>query len=151
MERERQEGHPAIGCPVLGELSEDAVVVRAAYRAISEGDAPALDHLVNPGVVWVHPAVSRLPFDGTSCGLAAVLAGGFHCRNGSIPPFTAETFLELGDGVLVVGRFFEGDGQGSEKPFLHECFVRGGKIVTIREYPAGEGGLQEQGPSPKGG
>jgi ketosteroid isomerase-like protein len=138
-EREGQEGHPAIRCPVLGELSEDVAVVRAAYRAISEGDALALDRLVAPGVVWVHPAVSRLPFDGTSCGLAAVLAGGFHCRDGSVPPFAAETFLELGDGVLVVGRFLGDEGTGRERPFLHECFVRSGRIVTIREYPTDDG------------
>jgi ketosteroid isomerase-like protein len=137
MKRQEQEGHSAIKCPVAGELSEDAVVVRAVYRAIGEGDASALARLVDPGVVWVHPLVARLPFDGTSCGLAAVLAGGFRRRDGSGPPFAAESFLEFGDGVLVVGRFFGGNGAGGERPFLHECFVRGGKIVTIREYPAG--------------
>lgn len=24
-----------------------------------------------------------------------------------------------------------------EEPFLHECLVRGGKVIRIREYPAG--------------
>lgn len=142
MERERRgEARPGIPCPVLGELSEDVAVVRATYRAIAEGDAVALDRLVDPGVVWVHAAVSRLPFDGTCCGLAAVLAGGFRRREGSAPPFAADTFVELGDGVLVVGRFFAVEGSvgedAGERPFLHECFVRGARLVTIREYPAG--------------
>lgn len=47
--------------------------------------------------------------------------------------------MEFGDGVLVVGRFLgwnEADGEKAEEPFLHKCFVRGGKIVRIREYPA---------------
>jgi len=136
VERKEQEEYPGIECPVAGELAGDTAVVRAAYRAVSEEDAAALDRLVDPGVVWVHPMTARLPFDGTSCGLAAVLSGCFRRRDGGGPPFVAETFVELGDGVLVAGRFFEGERADVERPFLHECYVRNGRIFLIRGYPA---------------
>jgi len=78
--------------------------------------------------------VARLPFDGTRRGLPAVLAAAFrHDEDGTGPEISAETFLEFGDGVLVAGRFLDGP---VEEPFLHECSVRGGKVVLIREYPA---------------
>jgi hypothetical protein len=65
---------------------------------------------------------------------ATVLRAAFRRdEDGTGPELCAETFLEFGDGVLVAGRFLGGP---VEEPFLHECFVRGGKVVLIREYPA---------------
>lgn len=118
----------------LGESFEDAVVVRALYRALEEGDVPALTRHTDPRIAWVHPLVARLPFDGTRRGLRPVLRAAFRRdESGAGPAVSAETFLEFGDGVLVAGRFLDGS---AEEPFLHECFVRGGKVVLIREYPA---------------
>lgn len=122
------------------ELAEDAAVVRAMYRAIEEGDARALARHAEPEIGWVHPMVARLAFDGTRRGLPHVLRSAFRREaDGTGPRVSAETFLEFGDGVLVAGRLFEdrgANGASSEKPFLHECFVRGGRVVQIREYPA---------------
>jgi ketosteroid isomerase-like protein len=132
------EGRPRQGgAPLPGELSEDAAVVRAMYRALEERDPGTLARLAHPGIEWVHPLVTRLPFDGTLRGLNLVLRAAFR-RNGSEGPRVwAGTFLELGDGVLVVGRFLEGIGaEETEEPFLHECHVKGGRVVRIREYPA---------------
>jgi len=132
-------GRPTHGDPpVPGEFLEDAATVRAAYRALEDGDGPAVARHVDPRVEWVHPAVVRLPFDGVLRGLPSVLRAAFR-RNedGSGPRISADSFLELGDGVLVVGRFAVGeDTEEAEAPFLHECSVRGGRIVRIREYPA---------------
>ena len=123
------------GTPDAGEVSEDADVVRAMYRALEERDAPALARHTDPRITWVHPLVARLPFDGTRRGLQTVLRAAFRrdAADGTGPEVSAETFLEFGDGVLVAGRFLDGP---VEEPFLHECFVRGGKVVLIREYPA---------------
>ncbi len=126
------------GLPLPGELSEDATTVRAAYRALEEGDERARARYLDPGVEWVHPMVTHLPFDGTLRGLPSVLRAAFR-RNedGTGPRTSAGTFLEFGDGVLVAGRFLGDDGAGEPgEPFLHECFVRGGRIDRIREYPA---------------
>lgn len=124
------------GPPVAGELAEDVTTVRAAYRALEEGDETAVNRYVDPRVEWVHPAVTRLPFDGTVRGLPHVLRAAFRRdEDGGGPRVSADTFLEIGDGVLVAGRFLQ-DGEGRGEPFLHECSVRAGKISLIREYPA---------------
>jgi len=104
------------------------------YRALEEGDVPAFTRHTDPRISWVHPMVARLPFDGTRRGLQTVVRAAFRRDvDGTGPAVSAETFLEFGDGVLVAGRFLDGS---TEEPFLHECFVRGGKVVLIREYPA---------------
>lgn len=133
------EGRPRRGAaPVPGEFLEDAATVRAAYRALEAGDVRTLGRHLDPQVAWVHPAATRLPFDGVLRGLPSVLRSAFR-RNegGGGPRVFADTFLELGDGVLVVGRFAGGPGaEVAEAPFLHECSVRDGRIFRIREYPA---------------
>lgn len=132
-------GRPRHGAfPVPGELAEDVSTVRAAYRALEDGDERTLNRYVDPQVEWVHPAVTRLPFDGIIRGLPSVVRAAFR-RNedGDSPRVSVDTFLEFGDGVLVAGRFLGGrGGEEAEEPFLHECFVRGGRIERIREYPA---------------
>jgi len=124
--------------PVPGEFREDAATVRAAYRALESGDVRALARYLDPGVEWIHPAATRLPFDGLVRGLPAVLRSAFRrSDDGTGPRASADTFLELGDGVLVVGRFAVAHAaEGAEAPFLHECSVRDGRILRIREYPA---------------
>lgn len=124
--------------PVPGEFVEDTETVRAAYRALEDGGARAVARYADPRIEWVHPAVAHLPFDGVLRGLPSVLRSAFR-RNedGSGPRIFADTFLELGDGVLVVGRFAGGPGaEEDQAPFLHECSVRDGRIYRIREYPA---------------
>ena len=124
------------GLPAAGELAEDLPTVRAAYRALEAGDEQALNRYLDPRVEWVHPAVTHLPFDGTMRGLPAVLRAAFRRdEDGNGPRVSADTFLEIGDGVLVAGRFLK-DGDKEGEPFLHECSVRGGRIERIREYPA---------------
>ncbi len=133
------EGDPNEGeSPYFGEDSEDASVVRAMYRALEDGDTQVLACCADASIEWIHPMVTRLPFDGTRHGLPAVLQGAFRRGlAGTGPRIRAETFLEFGDGVLVAGRFYgsheEQDGP-SEEPFLQECFVRSGKVIRIREY-----------------
>lgn len=126
------------GAPLAAELLEDATVVRAMYRALAEDDETAFARLVDPEVCWVHPLVTRLPFDGTRRGPAAVVRAAFRRdEEGDGPSVRAETFLELGDGVLVAGRFLAGpDAEGEDEPFLHECCVRDGRVALIRGYPA---------------
>jgi ketosteroid isomerase-like protein len=125
------------GLPTAGELAEDVTTVRAAYWAVEAGDQQALTRYLDPRIEWVHPAVTRLPFDGILRGLPAVLRSAFR-RNedGTGPRVSADTFLEIGDGVLVAGRFLETGRQETGEPFLHECSVRGGRVERIREYPA---------------
>jgi ketosteroid isomerase-like protein len=148
----RNGGFPA------AEAVEDAAVVRAMYRALEDGDALAFARRAAPEIEWIDPLVTRLPFDGTRRvrwmhpmvarlsssgtrrGLPAVVQSAFRRdADGTGPRISAETFLEFGDGVLVAGRLL-GQGRAEdephEAPFLHECFVRGGKVVRIREYPA---------------
>lgn len=132
-------GRPRHGTfPVPGEFQEDTVTVRAAYGALEAGDARTLARYLDPRVEWVHPAATRLPFDGIVRGLPAVLRSAFRrSDDGGGPGASAGTFIELGDGVLVVGRFaVEHGAEGAEAPFLHECSVRNGRISRIREYPA---------------
>lgn len=125
----RSEGAPA------AETAEDVTVVRALYRALERGETSALDLYADPEISWVHPMVARLPFDGTRRGMRAVLKNAFlRDADGTGPRVSAETFVELGDGVLVAGRLI--GGSSNEKPFLHECAVRGGRVVLLREYPA---------------
>jgi ketosteroid isomerase-like protein len=129
-------GRPRHGAfPVPGELQEDVSTVRAAYAAIEAADERAVTRFIDREVEWVHPAVTHLPFDDIVKGLPAVVRGAFRKNeDGSGPRVSAETFLEFGDGVLVAGRFI-GE-YGVEDPFLHECSVRAGRIILIREYPA---------------
>jgi len=126
------------GLPAAGELAEDATPVRAVYRALEEGDARKAARYMDARVEWVDPTVVRLPFDGVLRGLPSVLRAAFRRdEDGVGPRVFADTFLEMGDGVLVVGRFAGGeDAEGTEAPFLHECSVRAGRVVRIREYPA---------------
>ena len=139
-DRDRHEApvrHRRGGTPPPAELSEDADVVRAVYRALEAGDLETFSLLVDPDVGWIEPAVTRLPFDGTRRGLPSVLRAAFRRKeDGTDPHISAETFLELGDGVLVAGRFLS---EGGEETFLHESLVRRGKIYLIRGYPAGIG------------
>jgi ketosteroid isomerase-like protein len=124
------------GLPAAGELAEDVTTVRAAYQAAEKGDEEALAHCLDPQVEWVHPAVTRLPFDGVLRGMPAVLRAAFRRdEDGKGPQVSADSFLEIGDGVLVAGRFFR-DSVKEGEPFLHECSVRSGRIKRIREYPA---------------
>ena len=110
------------------------------YRALEEGDDSIFERCLDPQAEWINPMVARLPFDGVRRGLPAVLHHAFRRgADGAEPRVSAETFLEFGDGVLVVGRFLGWGGaeaEEAEEPFVHECFVRGGRIVRIREYPA---------------
>ena len=126
------------GLPAAGELAEDVTPVRAVYRALEEDDPQRAARYLDPRVEWVDPAVTRLPFDGVLRGLPSVLRTAFRRKDdGDNPRLIADTFLEMGDGVLVVGRFAGGeDAEGTETPFLHECSVRAGKVIRIREYPA---------------
>jgi ketosteroid isomerase-like protein len=112
--------------------------VRAVYRALEAGDPQEAARHMDPQVEWVDPAVTRLPFDGVLRGLPCVLRAAFRrAEDGDGPRVFADTFLEMGDGVLVVGRYSGGeDTDGSEEPFLHECSVRAGRVIRIREYPA---------------
>lgn len=130
----RNEGLPT------AEATEDVTVVRAIYQALEKGDVPVLARYAEPSIEWMHPMVTRLPFDGTRRGLTAVLRSAFRRDTDGIGPrVLAETFLELGDGVLVVGRLLDVgrvEDEPNEVPFLHECFVRGGRVARIREYPA---------------
>lgn len=121
------------GSPATGEFTDDATTVRAAYRALEAGDERAASRYLDPKVAWVHPAVTRLPFDGVRRGLPAVLRAAF--RRGTGWRLSADTFLEMGDGVLVAGRFVA-EGAGDGEPFLHECSVSGGRISCVRGYPA---------------
>ncbi len=136
----RHEGGPGDGgSPAAAEITEDAAVVRSMYGALEEDDEQALAGCVDPRIEWIHPMVTRLPFDGARHGLPTVLRDAFRrAADGGEPRVSAETFLEFGDGVLVVGRLLGRsgmEGEPAEKPFLHECFVRGGKVIRIREYP----------------
>ena len=125
------------GLPSAGDLAEDVTTVRAAYQALEVGDEEALTRYLDTQVEWVHPAVTRLPFDGVLRGLPSVLRSAFRRGEDGTggPRVSADTFLEIGDGVLVAGRFLR-DGVKEGEPFLHECSVRGGRIERIREYPA---------------
>ena len=126
------------GLPAAGELAEDVTAVRTVYRALEEGDPHEAARHMDPRVEWVDPTVVRLPFDGVLRGLPSVLRAAFR-RNedGGGPRVFADTFLEMGDGVLVVGRFAgDEDAEGAEAPFLHEYTVRAGRVIRIREYPA---------------
>ncbi len=127
-------GRPLHGAsPVAGELHEDVSTVRATYATVEAGDEEALSRYMGSRIEWAHPAVTRLPFDGIVLGLPSVLRAAFRRdENGAGPRISADTFVELGAGVLVAGRFFCGAG---EEPFLHECSVRAGRIERIREYP----------------
>ena len=121
------------GSPPPSELFMDADTVRAMYRSIEEEDLGALSGLVDRDVDWIDPAVARLPFDGTRRGLPSLLRAAFRRgRDGTGPPISADTLVELGDGVLVAGRFLT---DPEPEPFLHECLVRGGRIVCVRGYP----------------
>ena len=130
------------GLPTAGELAEDVTAVRAVYRALEVGDPQKAACHMDPQVEWVDPAVTRLPFDGMVRGLPSVLRAAFRRNDdGGDPRVFADTFLEMGDGVLVVGRFSGGFAGGEdagtpEEPFLHECSVRAGRVIRIREYPA---------------
>jgi ketosteroid isomerase-like protein len=122
------------GSPPAAELAEDADVVRAMYRAIEEGDLEAFSRFADPDIGWIDPVVSRLPYDGTRRGVPSVLRAAFrHREDGTGPRPSAATFVELGDGVLVAGRFLADTGA---EPFLHECSVRGGRVFCVRGYPA---------------
>lgn len=113
---------------------EDATVVRALYRGIEEEDVPALA-IRRPGGRVDTPDGHAPPLRRHAARLAGRPARRVSPRRGGDGPrVSAETFLKFGDGVLVVGRFISAAGT---EPFLHECFVRGGKVIRIREYPAG--------------
>ena len=128
-----REGGPGGGGSFAEGPSGAAGVVRCAYRAVEEGDVLALARCLDARVGWVDPMVSRLPFDGLSRGLSALLRGAFRCGpDGKGPRVEAGVFLELGDGVLVMGRLLS---TGGEEPFVHECSVRGGRVVLVRGYP----------------
>ena len=132
-------GRPRHGAfPVPGEFLEDTATVRAAYRALEDGDLRTLVRYLDPEVEWVHPAATRLPFDGLVRGMPSVLRFAFRRReDGDGPRASAGTYLEFGDGVLVAGRFAADPGtEAAETPFLQECFVREGRIFRIRECPA---------------
>lgn len=137
--RRQEVGPGGGGSPAAGEFTEDAAVVRAMYRALEKDDEQALAGCVDPHIKWIDSMVTRLPFDGVRYGLPAVLRDAFRrAADGGGPQVSAETFLEFGDGVLVVGRLLKHSGVKDgplEKPFLHECFVWGGKVIRIREYP----------------
>jgi hypothetical protein len=54
----------------------------------------------------MHSMVTRLLFGGTQRGLTTVVRYAFRrSGDGADPWVSAETFLEFGDGVLVVGLF----------------------------------------------
>jgi ketosteroid isomerase-like protein len=132
-------GRPRHGAfPVPGEFLEDTSTVRAAYRALEDGDLRTLVGYLDPKVEWIHPAATRLAFDGLVSGVPAVLRFAFRrSEDGEGPRASAATYLEIADGVLLVGRFAAGpDAEVAWTPFLHECFVREGRIFRIREYPA---------------
>lgn len=126
--------------PIAGEGTEDAIVVRALYCALVDGDDSIFARCLDPQIEWIHLMVARLPFDGARRGLPVVVRHAFRrSEDGVEPRVSAETFLEFGDGVLVVGHFLgrgETEGEEVEGSFMHECFVRGGRVVRIREYPA---------------
>jgi hypothetical protein len=81
------------------------------------GDVPSARRDDNPAIACLAdrvdtPMVMRPLFYGTQRSLPVVMRGTFgRGVDGAGPRVRAETFLKLGDGVLVAGRFYGGRGE----------------------------------------
>lgn len=121
-------------------LVDSVAMVRGLYEAFNRGDLPTAWFLLDPAISFVEPLVSRLPYAGLHIGPRSVVAAVFRYETAVREDLRAfpETFLYTGESVVVLGFFRSVNRETGEllrAPFVHECFVHGGKIVRIHSYP----------------
>lgn len=115
--------------------------VRTMYEAFNRAGLSAVGPLLHPAVTFSEPPVSRLPYAGFHSGPCSVAAAVFRHEPELWATFEAapEAFLCTGESVVVLGAF-RGLGAETEEPlcapFVHECFLREGRVARILSYPA---------------
>lgn len=119
-------------------------IVRAVYEAFNRDGPSAAEALLHPAVTFSEPPVSRVPYAGFHSGPCSVVVAVFRHEPELWADFKAvpEAFLCTGESVLVLGAFRgtgRETGQPLRAPFVHECFLREGKVARIQSYPATAG------------
>lgn len=121
-------------------MSTEAKTVRTMYEAFNRKELDAALPLLAPSVTLAEPPVSGLPCSGFHSGPCSVTAALFRHERELWEDFraTVETLVDTGESILVLGCFTatgKATGEPLRSPFVHECFLRGGRISAIRSYP----------------
>lgn len=122
-------------------MSNGAKTVRAMYEAFNRGELVSALPFLAPSVTFAEPPLSGLPCSGFHSGPRSVTAALFRHEKELWEDFraTVEALVDTGESVLVLGCFQAkgaATGEPLRAPFVHECFLRGGRISAIRSYPS---------------
>lgn len=121
-------------------MAAEAEIVRGIYEAFNRSDLPAAWSLMAPGVTFAEPS-PRMPCTGFHSGPGSVTGAAFRHEPELWEDFRAipEALLCTGESVVVLG-LFRGVGRETGEPlcapFVHECFLCGGRVARIQSYPA---------------
>lgn len=121
-------------------MTDETKTVRAMYEAFNRGEIVSALPFLAPSITFAEPPLSGLPCSGFHSGPRSVTAALFRHERELWEDFRAipETLVDTGESVLVLGCFHatgRATGEPLRAPFVHECFVRGGRISAISSYP----------------
>jgi ketosteroid isomerase-like protein len=116
---------------------QDVQTVREGYEAFNRKDIPAVLERFDPQVEWFEPGGGRAPA-GTFRGAQAVAEQVFSTIPENFEEFgaEAESFMDAGEHVVVIGRF-RGRSKGGaalDAPFVHVWKMRNGKAARFDNY-----------------
>lgn len=114
-------------------------IVRAFFEAAPKGDAEAARAVLDDNIEWIEPDVPGLWFAGEHHGadesLREVVMPTFdHVDNFGI---TIDEYLDAGDDVVALGRFYgigKETGKKLDSSACFVCTVKDGKIIRFRAY-----------------
>ena len=121
-------------------VGQDTVqLVQQVYDAFKRGDIQGVLNLVADDVDWSHPGPPDvIPFVGHYRGRDGVAQ--FFARLGGaedVEHFEPQEFFAAGDRVVALGRYrarIKATGRTNDIELVHVYTVRGGKIVSLRQY-----------------
>lgn len=118
---------------------ENMQVVQQAYDAFKRGDIQSVLNLMADDADWLHPGPpDAIPFAGQYRGRDGVAQ--FFAKLGGaedVEHFEPQEFFASGDRVVVLGRYrgrIKATGRTDDVEWVHVFTVRGGKIVSHRQY-----------------
>lgn len=113
--------------------------VRTFFEAAPKGEAEAACAVLDEHIEWIEPDVPGLWFSGVHHGAEESLTEVVMPTLDRIDGFgiTIDEYLDAGDEIVALGRFFGTGKETGKKLDVQACFVctvRNGKIIRFRAY-----------------
>jgi ketosteroid isomerase-like protein len=113
--------------------------IRGLYEAFARGDIPAVLEALDANVEWQEAECFLYADQNPYMGPEAVLSGVFARIGGEWEDFEVrpDSFLDAGEAVIAQGHYsgvYKATGRKVLAQFAHVWTLRGGKVLTFRQY-----------------